>query len=252
MRVAVAGGTGVVGRHVVEALSTAGHQPVVISRSRGVDVVSGHGLPAALDGVDAVIDVANIVTLSRRGATRFFTGVSRGLQEAGHAAGVRHLVTVSIVGVDRVGLGYYQGKLAQEAVALGGPVPGTVLRATQFHEFAEQTLERMRGPIAFTPRMRMQPVAASEVAARLVELAEGEPRGMAEDFAGPEIHELVDLVHQVSTVRGLRRPVVPVRLPGATGRAMTTGGLLPRDGGPRGRGTFQEWLATGSPRAAGQ
>lgn len=247
MRVAVAGGTGVVGRHVVESVRTAGHEPVVLSRSRGVDLVSGRGLTAGLDGVDAIVDVANISTLARKPATRFFTTVSRRLQEAGAAAGVRHLVTLSIVGVDRVGLGYYQGKLAQEAVALSGPVAGTVLRATQFHEFAEQTLARVRGPVALTPRMRMRPVAASEVAARLVALVEGEPQGMADDFGGPEVHELVDLARRVSAARGLRRPVLPVRLPGATGRAMATGALLPRAGGPRGTVTFAEWLAGSSP-----
>lgn len=250
MRVAVAGGTGVVGRHVVEALRTAGHEPVVMSRSRGVDLVTGRGLSAALDGVAAVIDVANITTLARKPATRFFTAVSRRLQEAGSAAGVRHLVTLSIVGVDRVGLGYYQGKLAQEAVALSGPVPGTVLRATQFHEFAEQTLMRVRGPIAVVPRMRMQPVAAREVAARLVALVEGEPQGMADDLGGPEEHELVDLARQVSAARGLRRRVVTVGLPGATGRAMATGALLPRAGGPRGAVTFAEWLGGSPPLTA--
>src|SRR5690625_2609464 len=146
MRVAVAGGTGVVGRHVVKSVRTAGHEPVVLSRSRGVDLASGRGLTAALDGVDAIVDVANISTLARRPATRFFTTVSRRLQEAGAAAGVRHLVTLSIVGVDRVGLGYYQGKLAQEAVASSGPVPGTVLRAAKYNEFAEPTIARQRRP----------------------------------------------------------------------------------------------------------
>lgn len=231
------------GRHVVRAVRDAGHEPVVLARSRGIDVVTGDGLAGALEGVDAVVDVTNVTTLSRRAAVRFFAAASSRLARAAAEAGVRHVVTLSIVGVDRVGLGYYQAKLLQEKVALAGPVGATVQRATQFHEFVDQTLARVPGPLALTPRMRMQPVAAADVAGRLVELAEGPPRGMAADLAGPEVHELVDLARTVSAARGLRRPVVPLRLPGATGRAMATGGLLPTGPGPRGSVTFTAWLA---------
>lgn len=247
MRIAVAGGTGVVGRYVVDAATTAGHEPVVLARSRGVDFVTGRGLAQALDGVDAIVDVANIATLSRRPATEFFTAASRQLLAAGRAVRVRHLVTLSIVGVDRVGMGYYRAKLRQEEIVLGGEVAATVLRATQFHEFADQTLSRVPGPLAITPRMRVQPVAAREVAARLVEIAVGEAQGRAEDFAGTEVHELVDLARRVSAARGLRRPVIPVRMPGSTGRAMATGGLLPEGSGPRGSVTFDQWLAEQAP-----
>ncbi len=144
MKVAVAGGTGLVGRYVVEELGAAGHEPVVLSRSRGVDLVAGGaGLDAALDGVDAVVDVSNVTTTSARKSVAFFDAVGRNLLDAGERAGVRHHVVLSIVGIDRVGLGYYRGKLRQEDVVRGGSLPWSVLRATQFHEFAGQTLERV-------------------------------------------------------------------------------------------------------------
>ncbi|WP_152190235.1 SDR family oxidoreductase [Georgenia satyanarayanai] len=242
MRIAVAGGTGVVGRHVVDAVSASGHEPVVLARSRGVDLTTGAGLDDALGGVTAVVDVSNVTTLSRRTAERFFVRASENLLSAGRRAGVRHHVLLSIVGVDRCPLGYYRAKLRQEAEVLAGPVPATVLRATQFHEFVDQTLARVPGPVAVVPRMRMQPVAASELAAHLVEVAVGEPERRAADLAGPEVHEIVDLAPQVTAARGLRRRVLPVRMPGGAGRAMTDGSLLPTEDGPRGRITFREWL----------
>ncbi|WP_033281293.1 SDR family oxidoreductase [Streptomyces sp. NRRL F-525] len=244
MKVAVAGGTGLVGRYVVEELAAAGHEPVVLSRSRGVDLVSGGaGLDAALDGVDTVVDVSNVTTTSARKAVAFFDAVGRNLLDAGERAGVRHHVVLSIVGIDRVGLGYYQGKLRQEDVVRGGPVPWTVLRATQFHEFAEQTLGRVPGPLAVVPRMRTQPIAAREVAQHLVRLVGGSAQGMAPDLAGPRVEQLVDMVRQLMRARGERRVVVPVRMPGAVGAAMTGDGQLPLDdSGSRGAETFDEWL----------
>jgi uncharacterized protein YbjT (DUF2867 family) len=144
MRIAVAGGTGLVGGHVVDALRSAEHEPVVLARSRGIDITTGMGLAEALVGVDAVIDVSNVTTTRRRTSVGFFTAGTENLLAAGQRAGVRHHVTLSIVGVDRVGFGYYEGKRAQEKLVLNSPVPGSVLRATQFHEFPGQLLARAR------------------------------------------------------------------------------------------------------------
>jgi uncharacterized protein YbjT (DUF2867 family) len=243
MRIAVAGGTGVVGRHVVAALEAAGHDAVVLSRSGGVDLEHGAGLDAALIGVAAVVDVSNVPTLSRRRSVEFFTAATRNLLAAEARASVAHHVALSIVGVDRVDLGYYEGKRRQEQLVLDGPVPGTVLRATQFHEFAEQTLARSRGPVVVVPRMRSQPVAAREVGATLAELAAGPAVAMAPELAGPDELEMVDMVRALVRRRGLRRAVLPVRVPGRAGRAMAGGGLLPVGPGPRGQQTFAEWLA---------
>ncbi|MFF1597879.1 SDR family oxidoreductase [Streptomyces mirabilis] len=242
MRVAVAGGTGLVGRHVVEELTAAGHHPVVLARSTGVDVVTGTGLDAALAGVDAVVDVTNVTTTSAKKAIAFFDRVAHTLQDAGEQAGVRHHVLLSIVGIDRVGLGYYQGKLRQEDVLKSGRTPWTVLRATQFHEFAQQTLDRVPGPLAVVPRMRSQPVAAREVAHHLVRLVSAPAQGMAPELAGPRVEQVVDMTGRLLRARHQRRLLLPVKMPGATGTAMTGDGLLPTGPGPRGSQTFDEWL----------
>ncbi|MFE4990631.1 SDR family oxidoreductase [Streptomyces mirabilis] len=242
MRVAVAGGTGLVGRHVVEELTAAGHHPVVLARSTGVDLVSGTGLDAALAGVDAVVDVTNVTTTSAKKAIAFFDRVAHTLQDAGEQAGVRHHVLLSIVGIDRVGLGYYQGKLRQEDVLKSGRTPWTVLRATQFHEFAQQTLDRVPGPLAVVPRMRSQPVAAREVAHHLVRLVSAPAQGMAPELAGPRVEQVVDMTGRLLRARHQRRLLLPVKMPGATGTAMTGDGLLPTGPGPRGSQTFDEWL----------
>ena len=243
MRIAVVGGTGRVGKPVVEAVRARGHEPVVLSRSTGVDVTTGAGLAGALDGTPVVIDVSNVATIGRKKSVAFFAAAIGNLVQAGLRAGVSHLVVLSIVGVDRVDLGYYAGKRRQEELALSGRIPASVLRATQFHEFAAQLLERQHGPVALVPRMRSQPVAAREVAGALVDLALGEPAGMAPELAGPEPLEMTDMVRRYLHAHAGRRPVVPMRVPGKAGRTMATGALLPTGPGPRGTQTFGEWLA---------
>ncbi|GAA1134361.1 SDR family oxidoreductase [Nocardioides aquiterrae] len=240
MRLAVAGGTGLVGRLVVEEAAARGHEVVVLARSAGTDLTTGTGLAQRLAGVEAVVDATNHVSQKRAEAEAFFGGVTRHLLDAEAAAGVGHHVVLSIVGIDDVDTGYYAGKRLQERLVAEGPLPWTVLRATQFHEFAEQALGFARvGPFSLVPRMLSQPVAAREVAAHLVDLAEAGPAGRAPELAGPERHQMTDLARRVA--RGRR--VVPVPLPGKAGRAMRAGALCPAGAGPRGRLTFEEWLA---------
>jgi hypothetical protein len=145
VRVAVVGGTGLAGGHAIEALKQAGHDPVAIARSTGVDVTTGAGLAAALAGVQAVIDVTNTPAIEPAEVRRFFTASTANLLDAGQRAGVRHHVLLSIVGIDRVaGTGHYAGKRRQEELVEAGPVPFTILRATQFFEFAEMVVGRTR------------------------------------------------------------------------------------------------------------
>jgi uncharacterized protein YbjT (DUF2867 family) len=244
MRIAVAGATGVVGRHVDAVARERGHEVVPLARSLGVDLTTGGGLAERLAGVDAVVDVTSVATQRRAAAETFFGNVSRSLLTAEKRAGVSHHVVLSIVGIDDVGTGYYQGKQFQEYVVTEGAVPWSILRATQFHEFAEQSLGFVRvGPLSLVPRMLSQPVAAAEVAEALVDLVEAGPSGRVPDLAGPERRDLVDLARRVSQARGLGRRVVPLRVPGGAGRAMRCGALTPSDEGPRGRQTFEEWLA---------
>lgn len=245
MRIAVAGATGTVGRYVAEVAAERGHEVVPLARSAGVDVLTGAGLAERLAGVEAVVDVLNIGTQKRAVAERFFRTTSERLVGAGAAAGVGHHVALSIIGIDRVPTGYYQGKLAQEAAVAAGRVPWSVLRAAQFHEFAEQALRFVRlGPVSVVPRMLSQPVAAREVAAALVDLAAGPPVGGGPELAGPQPLQMVDLARRVNDIRRLGRRVLPLSVPGAAGKAMRAGALLPRESGPRGEVTFEEWLGS--------
>lgn len=247
MKIAVAGGTGKTGRQVVDQLRSAGHQPVILARAEGVDLIQNTGLDAALDGVEVVIDVADVRTTSAKTARAFFGTATANLLTAAQRNGVRHHIVLSIVGVDRVANGYYQGKLRQEELVQASAVPWTILRATQFHEFAGQILAQVPGPVAIIPKMRSQPIAVSEVAAHLCTLATGEPRQMAPELAGPRVESVVDMARQLIRRRGQRRPVIPLRLPGAGGKAMADGALLPTRPGPRGRQTYADWLAALTP-----
>jgi uncharacterized protein YbjT (DUF2867 family) len=253
MRIAVAGGTGVVGRRVTEVLRARGHEPVVLSRGTGVDLHAGTGLAEALSGADAVIDVSNVKAARASAAVAWFETTTRNLLAAAAQAGTQHLVALSIVGIDRVGLGYYQGKLRQEQVLLApdAPVPVSVLRATQFHEFVRDVLARLRGPLAVVPRMQAQPIAAQEVAVALADLVAGAAVGRAPDLAGPRPESVADMVRRYLRARGSRRPVLQVPMPGAAGRALRSGGLLPSGPGPRGVQTFDEWLRGPDGAAAG-
>lgn len=245
MRIAVAGGAGTVGRYVVQAAEQSGHHVVVLSRRAGVDVRKGDGLDAALEGIEVVVDATDAGTTNRAKATAFFCEVSRRLQTVATAQGVTRLVTLSIVGVDRVpGFGYYQAKLAQEAAVLEGPLPVTIVRATQFHEFPAQILGRTRmGPLAVVPRMRVQSVAARTVGEVLLEVAAGSRRQEMVEVAGPEPADLVDLARSVVARRDQRVAVIPVRVPGRSGKAMRSGALLPTPGVRLAGPGFADWLA---------
>lgn len=239
--IAVAGGTGLVGRLVVEEVRRAGATPVVVARSAGVDLTTGAGLDDALRGVSAVIDASNVETMSGATSVAFFEAATGHLLAAGERAGVRHHVALSIVGCDRVDLPYYLGKRRQEELVAAGPVPWTVLRATQFHEFAGQLVDRSPGPLAIAPRMLSQPVAAAEVAAALVARALGEPVGLAPDLGGPRPERMDRLVRRELRRRGARRLVVPLPMVGTTGRQVKDGGLLPGRGATLGTQTFDAW-----------
>ncbi|WP_218621644.1 SDR family oxidoreductase [Microbacterium oleivorans] len=216
---------------------------VPLSRRDGHDLERGTDLAAALDGVDTIVDVTGVQTLSRRRATTFFDAASRHLHQAGAAAGVGHIVALSIVGIDGVDAGYYGGKLAHERAVERGPLPFSLLRATQFHEFTEQTIARgSLGAVTVVPTARIRPVAAREVAERLVTLATGAPVGRARDLSGPRDHRLIDLVRAVLDARGMRRPAIEVRLPGAFGRAMASGRLRGTADADRAAITFTAWL----------
>lgn len=243
MLIAVAGGTGVVGRHVVAAAHEHGHRTVVLSRGTGADVTTGVGVAEALTGVDALIDVTNIQTLSAGPARKFFETATHHLLTAEASAGVAHHVTLSIVGIDDLDQSYYAGKLAQERILAQAQVPSTIVRAAQFHEFAGQMLTRMKGPVALMPKFLMRPVAASEVGTHLVSVAESTPAGRAPDLVGPRDEVLADLARRQLEHDGVRRKVLQVRLPGSYGAGLASGVLRGTGDAVEGDLTFDQWLS---------
>ncbi len=234
------------GRLVVREIRAAGHEAVGLSRASGVDLMDGSGLVGALDGASSVIDVSSVAVTSARRSSDFFTAVTGNLLAAEREAGVAHHVTVSVVGAAAVDAGYYAGKAAQERMLTARRRDDwSLLRATQFHEFTQQLVDRGRvGPVQAVPSMVSQPIAAAEVAVELVDIATGGPRGIADDLAGPREENMADLVRRYLAAIGVRRPVLQVPLPGAWGRGLRDGSTLPGSGARLGRQTFDEWLTT--------
>lgn len=244
VRIAVAGGTGLAGRQTVKALGDAGNDAVVLARSAGVELTTGRGLAAALVGVDAVIDVSNTPTASAQQARAFFTATTGQLLAAERHAGVRHHVVLSIVGVDRVeGNPHYAGKRAQERAALAGPVPVTVLRATQFFDYAAMVVGwTRRGQVATVPPLLIQPVAVADVADVLVQVAAGAPRNGVRELAGPEPQDLVDMVRRMLAARGESLRLIP-RWGGLFGVELAGEVLLPGPDAQIAPTSFETWLA---------
>ncbi len=240
MRIAIAGGTGQAGAQAARVARERGHEVSVLARSTGVDLVSGAGAEAALDGVDAVIDASG--SGPRDNPTSFHESVIGALAKARPP----RLVVLSIVGCDRAsGYPLYAGKMAQERAAEASGIPFTIARTTQFHEFAAQIFRMgTRGPLHLSPDMRTQPVAVREVGARLVDLAEADAiGGRAPDFAGPREESLLEMVRGYARASRSARFVIPIRMGGVFGRAMRDGSLLPEVGAQYGAETFEEWLA---------
>ncbi|MDO9396804.1 MAG: SDR family oxidoreductase [Herbiconiux sp.] len=243
MRIAVAGGTGTIGTLATAAARSAGHEPVVLSRATGVDLLTGAGLPRALDGVEAVVDVTGTSSTATRPSVHFFGTVTLTLLDAERTAGVPHHVALSVIGATAIDASYYAGKATQERLLRAEKGGWSLLRTAQFHEFAEQLLRRGRvGPVQVVPSLRSQPIAASEVATELVRIAASGPQGLVPDLAGPREECMADLVRQLLRATGRRRPVVQVPLPGAWGRGLRDGSLLAGPDARRGRQTFAEWL----------
>ena len=247
MRVAVAGATGRVGRHAVEVLEERGHDVVAISRSRGVDVITGDGLAEALSGVVSIIDAATGPSPEQEPATRFFISAARNLQEAGRQACAGRIVVVSIIGTDRFTGGYGAAKQAHEQAHAAGPVPAHILRASQFHEFVPQLMDWGRqGDVVYVPRMRTQLVAARTVAEVLADLAAAaEPvaaRTPVSEVAGPREENLVEMAGLLATRRGDSVKIEGVSDPSDPDHLNETGGLLPGPDAILAGPTFEEWL----------
>ena len=255
-KIAVAGATGQVGRHVVDVLAAAGHEVVWIARSAGVDVITGDGLAAALKDVDAVIDVLAGPSAEQRAATEFFTAAARNLHQAGERAGVARYVVVSIIGVEKTAGGYGAAKLAHEQAVLAGPVPARVLRVAQFHELVGVLMVMGRqGDVIHLPEMRTQIVAARTVAEGLAAMATSTQAEFAgaraaesagtpvPELAGPREENLARLASLVAARRGDQVRINEVKAAGPDREAAADGGLLPGAHAKLAGPTFEEWLA---------
>ena len=246
-KIAVAGATGRVGRHVVDLLKGSGHEVVSISRSNGVDVITGEGLDEALRGVDVVVDAATGPSPDKDAATKFFTTSAGNLQRAGERADVGRIVAVSIIGCDRFTDGYNVGKAAHERELQSGPVPVRLLRAAQFHEFVGQFLDwTTQGEVAYVPVMRTQLVAARTVAEELAELATGpEPEAGAPipEIAGPRVERFAEVARLLAATRETPERVSEQSNSEDPDRDLFAGdGLLPGPHAKLAGPTFEEWL----------
>jgi uncharacterized protein YbjT (DUF2867 family) len=236
-----------VGAHLVELLASSGHDVVPVSRSNGVDVITGQGLDEALAGVETIVDAATGPSPERVAATEFFVTAAGNLQTAGERAGARQIVAVSIVGCDRFADGYNVAKQAHERALLAGPVPAHILRATQFHEFVGQFLDwSTQGDVAHVPVMRTQLVAARTVAEELADLATGpdpEAGAAIPEIAGPRVERLVEIARLLAARRGAPARVEEASDPDDPDRELFAGdGLLPGPHAKLAGPTFDEWL----------
>jgi uncharacterized protein YbjT (DUF2867 family) len=254
----VTGGTGTLGRLVVERLKAQGHDVRVLSRrpppagpgatawATG-DLREGRGIEAAVAGAEVIVHCAT---------GRGDVGAASHLIEAARRAGRPHLAYISIVGIDHIPFGYYKSKLAVERQVESSGLPWTVLRATQFHDLILRGCQALaRLPVMLVPaRMSFQPINAGEVAGRLAELAVGSPAGRVPDMGGPEIRGFAELARSYLAGSGRHRPVLPVRLPGAAFAAFRRGDHLTPDHAV-GRTTFaqflEERLGSGGPAGPG-
>jgi uncharacterized protein YbjT (DUF2867 family) len=251
-KIAVTGATGRVGSHLVEILEQRGHTVVPIARSKGVDVVTGEGLDEALAGVDTIIDAATGPSPDQEQATAFFTASARNLQRAGAAAGVKGIVVVSIIGIDKFHGGYNAAKMAQEQALLEGPLPVRIVRAAQFHEFVEPLVGwTIQDGVAHVPEMQTQLVAARVVAETLADAAE-EPEienGRITEIAGPRAERLADVAAALFASRGdsteIREARASVLVPAGDpdSVAYADGAVLPNPGAKLAGPSFEEWLA---------
>jgi uncharacterized protein YbjT (DUF2867 family) len=246
MKIAIIGGTGFIGRQVVENLRGSGHQVLAASSSSGVNVMTGEGLDNALANVDVVVDVTNPPSYDERAVLNFFQTAGHNLLTAELKAGVTHHLMLSIVGTDRMlESGYYRGKMVQENLVTASPIPWTVVRATQFFEFVSGIADASaQGQTVRLPTAQLQPIEGVEVARFVARAAETAPIHRIVEIAGPEKIGLDDLVRRFFGATGDSREVISD--PNATyfGAKIDDGSLIPGKDAHLGTTRFDDWLKT--------
>lgn len=209
MKIAVIGGTGLIGSQVVRILNASGHEAVPHSQSTGVDVISGQGIEQAVTGADVVVNLTNSPTFDEASPAFFRTSMDN-LLAASRKGGVGHFVILSIVGVDQVPqLDYYRAKVLQEDLLKSGPVPYSIVRATQFMEFMDAVLSWTADAEAVRlPATPIQPIAAKDVADAVAEVAVGAPLNGIRNVGGPEVFKLDELGRITLSHKGDTRTVI--------------------------------------------
>ncbi|MFI8992945.1 SDR family oxidoreductase [Streptomyces sp. NPDC053542] len=249
MKIVVIGGTGLIGRKVVGKLNDRGHEAVPAAPSTGVNTLTGEGLAAVLDGADAVVDVTNSPSFEPSAVLDFFTTSTRTLLAAEQTAGVAHHLALSIVGIDDLpDNGYFRAKVAQEQLIKQGPVPYSIVRATQFFEFVKGIADTAtEGDTVRVPPVLFQPMAADDVAEAVAgAVVEGPLKGTIE-VAGPEVFRFDELIAEA--LRAWHDPRTVVSDPHARyfGSEPAERSLVPDEGRARLAGTrFEDWLRRSS------
>ena len=244
MKIIVIGGSGLIGKKLVDNLRKKGHEVLAASPNSGVNSVTGEGLAGALAGANVVVDVTNSPSWEDAAVMAFFDTSTRNLLAAERAAGVGHHVALSVVGADRLpDSGYMRAKVAQERLITAGWVPYTILRATQFFEF----LGAIAGPRADgntfrLPTAPMQPIAADDVAAALADVVVGGPVNGIVEVAGPEALPIAELVARFLAATGDTRTVVADPQARYFGTALDDRGLNPGDNPRVGPTRLKDWL----------
>jgi uncharacterized protein YbjT (DUF2867 family) len=244
VKIAVIGGTGLIGSQVVKILNARGHEAVPHSPSTGLDLLSGQGLPEALKGVDVVVNLTNSPTFDDA-SPAFFQTTMDNLLTVAKAAGAGHAVILSIVGADQVpDLVYYRAKVLQEDILKAGPVPYSIVRATQFFEFIDATLtETADESTVRLPATLVQPIAAADVAQAVSDVSVDAPlRGTTRNVAGPEVFALDELGRITLAARGDHRTVITDNGAG-TFAAASGDALIAKEGAVIAKTTYREWLA---------
>jgi uncharacterized protein YbjT (DUF2867 family) len=244
MKIVVIGGSGLIGSKLVNKLREDGHDALAAAPDSGVDIITGKGLAEALEGAQVVVDVANAPAWDDAAVLDFFRTSSRNLLAAETAAGVGHHVTLSVVGTDRLPeSGYLRAKAAQEEVVKAGPVPYTIVRATQFFEFIGRIADSSTdGDTVRLPPALVQPEAADDVASTLADVAVGAPLNDTVELAGPEAFRLDELAQLLLSARDDPRQVTADVHARYFGAQLEDRSLTPGDDARIAPTRFEDWL----------
>lgn len=244
MKIVVIGGTGLIGKKLVQNLQELGHEVLAASPSRGVNAVTGEGLKQALSGAQVVVDVSNSPSFADEPVMQFFETSTTNLLAAEAAAGVKHHIALSVVGTDRnPDIGYFRAKLVQEKLIQAGPIPYTIVRATQFFEFVGGIAESVfDGQTVRASTALLQPIFSGDVSQTLTDIALATPQNKILELAGPEKIAMDELVRRLFDATHDQRPVTPDTSGFYFGAVIDDTSLTPGANPLLGQMKFDDWL----------